>query len=487
MEIKTIANNTLILASPKVLKFIVGLVKSKFIAIFLGVTGFGLIDQLSHTINQIRNLSLSFLPHGMVKLIAEQNAKGENLKNITDIIKTYFVMVLPLAVVITILGYVFADEITVFIFGDIKYKLYFLIGFTALPITICSTSLHGLFRAFKEIKSIAFSEFLIIIFNLILFLPLVYYYKVIGGIIYITSSFFVSFGVIFFVVRKNVFKKYNITFANIKNAVFNHVYFKELLAFISIGILVGVFRVFENVTIRSIVVNELGIDKLGVYSPITKWSSLFIGFILPSAFTYLYPRISEAKDDKDISDVINDTIRLLTFVILPFVICGIATRQWIIPLFFSNDFIEATLYLPFHFSALIIVVWSTILEQIFAPTGRLKMFLAFVIVLNLISLSLVYYLVPVIGLYGYLARFTIIPIITIIVYYIYWRHEIKFKIKKENIYIMLYSLLCCAILILMRNVGIYFQLLSLLLVIPMIFLLKPKERDFLLKKIKLKK
>ena len=483
MEIKILAKNTMILASPKVLKFFVGLLKSKFIAIFLGVTGFGLIDQLTNTITQIRNISLSLLPHGMVKLIAQQNAEEFDLNKISEIIKTYFIMVLPLAITITLMGYLFADELTIFVFGDLKYKLYFLIGFSALPITVFSTSLHGFFRAFKEIKSIAYSEFIIIIINLIIFLPLVYYFKVIGGIIYSTLAFFVTFIVVFSLVKKNIFNKYNITFNDVKQAVFSIKYFKELVGFVGVGIIIGIFRVIEDVSIRSIVVNELGIDKLGIYSPITKWASLFLGFILPASFTYLFPRLSEAKNNKDITNVINDVIRLLTFVILPFIIIGVSTRERIIPLFFSKDFIEASIYLPYHFSALLFVIWSQIFEQIFAPIGKLKPLVIFVIITSTISLLATYYLVPLFGLYGYMIKFTIIPFFTIIAYFLFWKQKIEFALKIENKKIIIYSFFCCIVLLLMKDFSVYLQLLSWLLILPLYLLLNQKEKYFLKNKI----
>ena len=118
MEIKILAKNTLILASPKVIKFAIGLLKTKLIAVFLGVTGLGIIDQITTLISQIRRLSLSFLPDGMVKLVAQENAGNKDLNEIAKIIKTYFLMIAPLAVLITSLGYIFADQITIYVFGE---------------------------------------------------------------------------------------------------------------------------------------------------------------------------------------------------------------------------------------------------------------------------------------------------------------------------------------------------------------------------------
>lgn len=484
MELKILAKNTLILASPKVLKFFVGILRAKFIAVFLGLTGAGIIDQLQDTITQIRNFTLSGLSDGMVKLIAHQNGIEIDVQKIGSIIKTYLVMIIPITITVTILGYIYADEITLYIFGNIQYKLYFQIGFIALPLAILSSTANALLKAYKEIRSFATAEVYIILINLIIFLPLVYFYKIPGGVVYVTLSFLVTFLVVFFLMRKNVFKKHNITIAAIKEGIISKEYFKNLLAFISYGVVGGVFYVFTEVTIRAIVVNDLGIDKLGLYTPITRWSNLFLGFIMPAIYTYLYPRLSEAKSDTEITAVVNDVFRLITFIALPFVIVGISTRQWIIPLFYSNEFIDASLYLPYHFSTLIFVIWSSIFAQIFWPTGRLMHQFIFVIIINALSLGLIYYFVPIFGLYGYLIKFTIVPLITALMYLGFWRTRIKFKFKKENITIILYALLCSVVLLLLKDSVIYLQLVSVCLIIVLYFLLKKQERDFLMKKIK---
>ena len=64
---------------------------------------------------------------------------------------------------------------------------------------------------------------------------------------------------------------------------------------------------------RSIVVSNLGVDSIGLYSPIIMWASMITGFILPSFSTYLYPRFCEIKSDVEISSLLNDGIRLGTF------------------------------------------------------------------------------------------------------------------------------------------------------------------------------
>lgn len=485
MELKILAKNTIMLASPKVIKFAVGILRAKLIAIYLGVVGAGIIDQLQSTISEISNISLASLPDGMVKLIAQQNGIEFDLIKISAIIKTYVVMVIPITIFMTFIGYYFADEITLYILGDIKYKLFFQIAFIAFPITVMTTTLRAPMKAFKEVKSFAIAEVSIIIINIIIFVPLIYFFKLTGGVIYVTLSFVTSFFVTYSLVRKNVMKKYNIKFKDVTKAVFSNTYFKELLSYMGVGLVGGTYFIFAEVTTRAIVVNELGIEKLGIYSPITKWSGLFVGFILPSIYTYLYPRLSESKSNEEITGVINDVLRLITFVALPFIIMGISLREEVIPFFYSQEFSEASIYLPFHFTSLVFVIWAAILSQLFYATGRLKGFLIFGLVLNSLSLIIVYYLVPAYGLYGYLTKFTIIPILTLISYFIYWTKEVQLKVFNENLKIMGYSIFCGVLLLFFKDINFFLLLaLSLGLISLMVFFLKKNERNFILKKLK---
>ena len=483
MELKKLAKNTVVLAAPKVLKFFVGIVRSKLIAIFLGTFGMGIINQLQTIVKQFSTFTLSSVPDGMVKLIAKQNSIEKDKKVISDIIKTYLIIIFPLTIVVIIAGYIFSEEITLFIFGDIKYELYFQIGFSAVPISILSTSAFALLKAYKKIKSIALAEILIIIINLVIFIPLIYFYKITGAVVYVALTYVVTFFIFRYFANNEVLKRNSITLADIRKSAFRYDFFKELMSFMGFGLVIGTYTIFVEVTARAIVVNELGINKIGIYSPIIAWASLFVGFILPSLRTYLFPRISEAKSDKEITAVVNDVIRLMTFVTLPFIIIGITLRHWLIPLLYSNEFMEAAIYLPYHFSALLFIIWSYSFVQIFAPTGRLKNLFVFGLIHHTISLGLAYFLIPEVGLYGYLAKFAVTPIISTLVYFVFFSYTIKFKLKSENIKLVLFAVLCIVVLLILKDNQPYLFLASIILLPMSFFLLKKPERLFLINKI----
>ena len=482
MEIKNLAKNTIILAVPKVLLFFVGTIRSKLIAVFLGPEGAGIMSQLRDTVQNISSFTLSGMNDGVVKLIAKENSIDADIRKIASIIKTFGYIIVPLTFIVVIAGYTFSSEITQFVFGNLKYKDYFQIGFMSLPFVILSSSSFAILKAYKEIKLIAISDVVIMVTNLILFVPLIYFFKIKGAVFFVAISYFINLGIYFYFARTRVLSKINLSFFQIANTPPQKAYFKELFRFFGYGLTSGAFQIAVGLTIRSIVVNTLGLAKIGIYSPILTWSGLITGFILSSLTTYLFPRISEAKSNDDIVGVINDVIRLMTFTIFPFIIIGIATRDWFIPMFYSKEFLEAAIYLPFHFSALIFTIWNFAFAQIFAPTGRLRYFFFIIVFHNTLSLLMVYFLTPHYGLFGWMAQFTITPVVTALVYFIFWQKTIHFKLQAKNWKLVLYTILALGAMLVVQNSKFVLLVLSAFAIFFMYFLLDINEKNFLKRK-----
>ena len=104
MELKNLTKNSAILATPKVINFVLRLIKAKLSAIFIGTIGVGIVAQLQVIFNQLSQISLLAMTIGSTKLIAEENSKGKQ-EAIASIIKTICVLVLPLTIIIYLSGF----------------------------------------------------------------------------------------------------------------------------------------------------------------------------------------------------------------------------------------------------------------------------------------------------------------------------------------------------------------------------------------------
>ncbi|MBZ0183576.1 MAG: oligosaccharide flippase family protein [Melioribacteraceae bacterium] len=482
---REISKNISILALPKVAKFIVGIVNAKVVALLLGPLGSGIINQLQVNLQNIANFSKAGFGDGVVKLIAENKAKNE-LAEIREILYTYFLLVSFTTLIVFITGIILKEEVSVFIFGDASFSNYFLVAFFSLPVIILSSSSFLVLKSFKEIKYLAKSEFISVIASLLLLFPLLYFLNEFGAVLYVTLGYFVSFLAYQYFARYKVLQNYGITIYSIKNAKFNRKYFNILLSFAGATLLIIGITTFTEVYSRTLVVTNLSISSIGIYSPILKWEALFTGFILPSMTTYLYPRISESKTNSEIVSIVNDTFRIMTFGTTIFVIMVIASRKLIIPLFYTDEYLDAIEYIPYHFFGLLLTVWYKCFKQTFAPTGRLKQLVWFEMFNNVLIIGLLWYFIPIYGLWGWLLRFTVAPLVLFLFYTSYSRKAFEFHFNKENISLLIYSILSIAsiislIILDLSDFTIY--LVSSIFLLGFYFHLTLSERKFILNKI----
>ena len=487
MELKTLFKNSSYLIAARVAKFISGVIRSKLVAIYLGTLGAGIISQLSQITTSMYQFTVLGMNDGLIKQIAEsdKNEEGFNQK-LTSLVKSYvFIVCLILIVSITLLLF-FSKELTVYVFGDAKYYIYFLIGLVSFPILIVNSIATAILRGFKLIKSIARGEVIVIVVNLLLFIPIVYLWGITGAVIHVTLSLLIILIVNQHYSNKMVLSKRKIRPFDIIRARINRVSVKELLSFAGFGLTAGMAVIFTDIIGRAIVVTKLGIAQLGIYTPVIYWGSLFDGFISPSIITYLYPRLSEAKTNEEVNGILNDSLRFITLLFLPFLLISVPIRYQIIPLFYSKEFYSAGAYLPWHFIGVLFYLWMLMFMQAMMAKGKLKIEGVAIIIACLIDIGVVYYFVPRFGLYGWMLKFIVSPAIFLVFYLFYFKKTFDFRLERKNIVIMIY-----VIVVFLSQMGIekflgFNYIVNLIIGIGLtafsFLLLTKSEKDFVINK-----
>ncbi len=447
MELKLLIKNTSYLVTTKIVKFLIGIVRAKLTAVFLGTTGTGIIAQLTSVVQQMSSFTLMSVNDGLVKQIAENKDKEDFKNKLAYLLKSYIAIITGLTLICLVLLFVFSEEITVYVLGNIKYHDYFIIGLISFPILIVNSISFALLKGHKEIKYIARSELLVIVIDFILFVPLIYFWGITGAVVFVPLSLLTILIVNNYYARTKVLKRYAVYTRDVFSAVISTRAVKELFVFAGVGLTAGIALIVSEIACRAVVVKELGIDKIGIYGPLIAWANLFTGFIMPSLRTYLYPRFSETKSDAEVSGILNDVLRLVSFLMIPALFLSIPIRYKIIPIFYSNDFISAGDYLPWHFLGNLFYFWMYALRTPLSPTGRIKTHGIIVIVMSLLDFGVVYFFVPLLGLYGWMLKFIISPILFFALILVYLRKLMDFKIETRNKYIMLYVLVGALLII----------------------------------------
>lgn len=483
-EFKLLAKNTSLLAGTRVFQFLTGLVRIKLSAILLGTVGMGIVDQFTFLTNKISRLSTIGTAEGFVKQIASniQNDKIEEILN--SVIKSYVLVIFGFVIVFSSISLFFQDYLTAYIFGDIEYVKYFYLALLTFPLLVLGTIPFSILKAFKNIKAISRSRIYIVIVQVFIAIPMIYFFELNGAIFYVPISFIVDLLFLHFFAKKYFYIKYKISLISIIKAPLITAYLKELFLFSSFGLTVGVYAVVSEIISRSIVISTLGIEAIGIYSPVILFCSLFTGFILPALSTYLYPRFCELSKNIEIKEVINSALRLSTLMLIPFIFIGIPFQKLLITLFFSHKFIEATDYLPYHFLGIIFFVWSYVFSQWFTPNGKIKIFGLFRVLYFSIDIAVTFYAVRYYGLYGWMLKFLVSPFIFFFVYHTYIRKKITFKIDNKNVKLMTFLLMSTLLLILLQSIikmEIISKLLGPILLVSTYHFLNDDEIKYLVK------
>lgn len=486
MEFKKLIKNTSYLASTRVVQFIAGIFRSKLNAIYLGTEGVGIVGQflmLTKSSSQFTNLSMS---EAVVKQIAENSNSKESKSLIASSIKTYIITVSAFILISTTLIFFFRNEITIYVFGKDIYIKFFYLAILTFPLLIIDSIFFSILKGFRGIKHISSARIGTIISNLIVFIPLIVLYKLKGAIVYFPISFLITLSWNYYFTNKYYLKPNGLNFNSIINAPIKSSFRKEMLTFSGYGLIISMIAILSVFIGRSLIVTNLGIEKIGIYSPIIRWAGLFTGFLMPAFNTYLYPRFCEVKSNNESTGILNDAIRLTSFSLLPLLLFAIPFRFFFIKLFYSTDFLEAAIYLPYHLLGIIFSVWSFVFAQSMTPRGFIKQHSIFNFIYYSLNIILAYLLVPRFGLYGWMHKSVIASFLLFILYFIFLRTKTNFKLTISNKLLMIYVFSSPIIVILIEKIfGTHFygMIIGPVLFLLTYFLLTNNEKEFLQKKL----
>lgn len=484
MELKKLIKNTSFLVTTKVAQFLTGIVRAKINAIHLGTTGVGLFNQLNFLTYKMSQFTMLSMNDAVVKQIAE-NRDDQNIKEIiASSLKGYIFIVSLFVIIIVILLIIFSQQLSAYVYGDIKYKAYIYLAILSFPILILNSIPFAILKGFRNVKAISLAQISITAVNLIIYIPLVLIYNLKGAMYYLPISYIVTALINYVWLRKTNLKENRITFGNVLRAPINFIHLKEMILFSGFGLIVGLAAIVSEFMCRSVVVKHLGVDMIGLYAPIITWSELIIGFLLPSFNTYLYPRFCEVNSNKEVNGILNDAIRLGTFFLIPLLFIGIPYKEILIKLFYSFEFISASKYLPYHFLGVCFYVWFNAMTMSLTPTGRIKWNAAFLLLYYFTDVLIVIYFVPRIGLYGWMLKFIISPVLYSTILYLLLNKKINFKFSKKNIWLMMYLLMGALLIIALGfidNTHYIVYTIGPILLLLTYFLLKKNEKDDLYK------
>ncbi|MCZ2486952.1 oligosaccharide flippase family protein [Aquirufa antheringensis] len=331
---KQLLKATGIIGGSQVIVILIGIVRTKIIAILLGPSGVGIVGMLQSILDLIRNLSGFGLNYSAVKYVAEADSSEDKTRIVDSIsvLKKLIFLTGGLGVLIMLL---FADKLSKMTFGNSNYT----ITLMYLSITLLFSSLSGgqiaVLQGKREIKKMSYANMGGAIATSIFSIIFYYIWGYRGIIPVLVFSSLIPF-LFSWYYTKNLFSnaysyKWNL-------AIKNGFEMAKLGFFI---VITGFMSTLTLYIVRHIILIKLNIESVGIFQASWMITNIYIGVILNAMLSDFFPRLSILSNDNVASNkLINEQLELALILGVPMIIIFISLSPLIVNILYSSSFLQ---------------------------------------------------------------------------------------------------------------------------------------------------
>lgn len=336
-----IVKSTGIYGASQLVNIVLGIVRSKLTAIFLGTTGIGIIGLLQSVIDISRSATGLGLDTGATKNIATTD-----FLNQSEVGKTLYTVNIWYAITAalgSIFCLVFAEALSNWAFETDEYTLHIAVLSIAvflIAITACITSsLQGL----RKIPYMALVSSISSFLNLLVMIPIYYYWKIDGIVpVYILTSL-ITCTVGFYFYRRIGFKPIRIP---TKEVICRG---KNMLVLGIFLVIAGILSTVSLFLVRAYLNREVGLETVGLFQAAWIITALMWGIVIRSTNSDFFPKLCAIVEKKEETKrYVNEQTYIVLLIISPITIGLVTFADYVLQLLYTTDFIEAADTLRWH-------------------------------------------------------------------------------------------------------------------------------------------
>lgn len=341
---RQIMKATSLFGGVQVFNIIISIIKSKFIAVFLGPAGMGVIGLLTSTTGLISALTNFGLGTSAVKDIAAANGT-DNQTRIATVVIAFRRWVWITGILGTLITLIFSPWLSELTFGNSDYTFAFvLLSITLLFSQLCTGQLVIL-QGMRKLQYLAKAGITGSTLGLFISVPLYYWYRIDAIVPVIIVSSIVSLLLSWYFANKVKIEPIKVsrvrTIAEGKNML--------IMGFmISLSGLIGLGTAY---IVRIYISNHGGLADVGLYTAGFAIINTYVGLIFNAMGTEYYPRLSAVAHSNELSkQTINQQTEITLLILAPIVMVFLVFIQWAVILLYSYKFIAVDTML--HWAAL---------------------------------------------------------------------------------------------------------------------------------------
>lgn len=317
-----------------VLRNILGIIRSKIVAIYYGVAEVGILGQFISFFNLQNKLVLFGTS---ASIINSYNLIDEKETNKESILLINLLIIFIANILNSLVIFIFINWLAILIFGNVIYKTLIILALVLNIVYSLSTFFEIVLQARKDFKLLSFGRGFAITISILAAIPLSYFYSVTGIIIDLILLYSVSF---FYFCTKlkciKYIKEINLTFV-ISKITRQNIYYISKIAltdlFRTVFILGGLFIV------RILILNIFDIRTSGLYQALISISN-YVNVLAEGFIVYYFPTISSSNEESIIKQEINTNFEILLYIITPLILILLFFSKYVLYLLYSSSFVQ---------------------------------------------------------------------------------------------------------------------------------------------------
>lgn len=198
---------------------------------------------------------------------------------------------------------------------------------------------------------------------------------------------------------------------------------RYLLRYSLVGLVSSLCLPIAQIIARNFITNHNGLFESGIWQGLTRFSEVYLVLVSSVLSVYVLPKISPAKNRKQIKECILPLIMLLIPLIGIGVVFIYYLKEYVVVILFSREFLPMQELFIYQLPGDIFKIFAWVLTFSLLGLGKTKTLICLELAYFCTYLALIYFTVPVYGLKGavvaYSASYLLYLFLTIVVFF-YW-------------------------------------------------------------------
>lgn len=449
---------------------LIGILRSKIIAILLGPEGVGIFGIFQSTLSFIQGATGFGISFSGVRDVAEATGSGNKKKISTTVhtLKRWGMFTGLLGAVFTL---AFCKTLSRIAFGDYSHAWGFAVLSLSLFFGSISNSQIALLQGLRKITMMSKANVIGIFLGFLFSIPLYYFLGNQGIVLSLLVVSMVTLSISWWYIKKIKFLPTSMsikeTFLHGKNMI-------KLGFFTVIATLASTGTMF---ILRIFIVSKSDVELVGIFQASWTLSTVYLAAVLGAMGADYFPRLSEVSTDNEkMNKLANEQTEIAMLVSTPLMVTILSFASIIISLFYSQRFGSASPILQWQVLGTFLKVLSWPLAYILMAKGKGLLYIIGELLFNISYIIMVYF-----GWGRFSLEITGIGfLISYLVYILYIVSTIafvtRFRFSRANrISLVLYSVILVSTFILVKTVTssyIYILLICFIAVTALISFLR---------------